>query len=46
MPRTIRFHLDENVDPAIATGLKRYGIHVTTSIDAGLLRVPDEHQVA
>jgi predicted nuclease of predicted toxin-antitoxin system len=46
MPRTIRFHLDENVDPAIATGLKRYGIDVTTSIDAGLLRAPDEQQVA
>jgi predicted nuclease of predicted toxin-antitoxin system len=45
MPRTIRFHLDENVDPAIATGLNRYGIDVTTSIDAGLLRAPDEQQV-
>jgi Domain of unknown function (DUF5615) len=46
MPRTIRFHLDENVDPAIATGLKRHGIDVTTTADAGLLRAPDEEQVA
>ncbi len=29
MPRTIRFHLDENSDPAIAAGLRRYGIDVT-----------------
>jgi Domain of unknown function (DUF5615) len=46
MPRTIRFHLDENVDPAIAAGLRRHGIDVTTTIDAGLLHVPDEDQVA
>jgi hypothetical protein len=46
MPRTIQFHLDENVDPAIATGLKRHGIDVTTTTDAGLLRAPDEEQVA
>jgi Domain of unknown function (DUF5615) len=46
MPRTIRFHLDENVDPAIAARLRRHGIDVTTTIDAGLLHVPDEDQVA
>jgi predicted nuclease of predicted toxin-antitoxin system len=45
MPRTIRFHLDENVDPAIAAGLRRHGIDVTTTIDAGLLHVPGEDHV-
>ncbi len=28
MPRTIRFHLDENADPAVADGLRRHGIDV------------------
>jgi predicted nuclease of predicted toxin-antitoxin system len=46
MPRTIRFHLDEDVDPAIAHGLRQLGIDVTTSQDAGLLGVPDEIQLA
>ena len=31
MLRTIRFHLDEDTDPAIAEGLRRHGIDVTTS---------------
>jgi predicted nuclease of predicted toxin-antitoxin system len=46
MPRTIRFHLDENVDPAIAEGLRRHGIDVTTTPDAGLLHAPDEDHIA
>jgi predicted nuclease of predicted toxin-antitoxin system len=46
MPRTIRFHLDENCDPAIAAGLRRHGIDVTTTADAGLIRACDEDQVA
>jgi hypothetical protein len=46
MPRTIRFHLDENCDPAIAAGLRRHGIDVTTSLDAGLLHAPDERHAA
>lgn len=46
MPRTIRFHLDEHAPRAIAEGLRRHGIDVTTSIDAGLLRAPDEGHVA
>jgi predicted nuclease of predicted toxin-antitoxin system len=46
MPRTIRFHLDEHVDPAIAEGLRRHGIDVTTTPDAGLLRAPDEDHIA
>lgn len=32
----MRFHLDENVDPAVALGLRRRGIDVTTTADAGL----------
>jgi predicted nuclease of predicted toxin-antitoxin system len=46
MPRSIRFHLDENVDPVIAPGLRRHGIDVTTTADAGLLRATDEDQLA
>ena len=37
MPRTIRFHLDEHVAHAVADGLRRLGIEVTTTTDAGLL---------
>ena len=46
MPRTIRFHLDEHCDPAIAAGLRRHGIDVTTTVDAGLLHARDEDHVA
>lgn len=46
MPRTIRFHLDEHVALAIAQGLRRLGIDVTTSPDAGLLGAADADQVA
>ena len=41
MPRTIRFHLDEHIDFAVAQGLRRRGIDVTTSADAGLLGADD-----
>jgi predicted nuclease of predicted toxin-antitoxin system len=46
MLRTIRFHLDENCPPAIAEGLRRRGIDVTTTLDAGLLSTLDEDQTA
>jgi hypothetical protein len=46
MPRTIRFHLDENCARAIAIGLRRHGIDVTTTPDAGLLGAIDEEQAA
>jgi predicted nuclease of predicted toxin-antitoxin system len=42
----VRFHLDENVDPAIAEGLRRRGADVTTSQDAGLLNATDDEQIA
>jgi hypothetical protein len=46
MPRTIPFHLDENRAKAIATGLRRHGIDVTTTPEAGLLGSTDEEQAA
>jgi hypothetical protein len=46
MPRTIPFHLDENVPKAIAIGLRHHGIDVTTTPEAGLLGAIDEEQVA
>jgi predicted nuclease of predicted toxin-antitoxin system len=46
MPRTIRFHLDEHVPHAVAAGLRRRGIDVTTSTEAGLLGAADADQVA
>lgn len=42
----MRFHLDENVDHAIADGLRRRAIDVTTSNDAQLLGAVDELQIA
>ena len=46
MPRAIRFHLDEHCPRAIADGLRRRGIDVTTTPDAGLLHATDEQHVA
>ena len=46
MPRTIRFHLDENCPKAVAIGLRRRGIDVTTTPEAGLLEATDEVQAA
>lgn len=42
MARTIRFHLDENVHRAIAEGLRRRGIDVTTTPEVGLLNATDD----
>ena len=42
MADRIRFHFDEHVDPAIATALRRAGIDVTTTIEAGLRTRDDE----
>jgi predicted nuclease of predicted toxin-antitoxin system len=46
MPRTIRFHLDENCHRAVAEGLRRRGVDVTTTPEVGLLQATDEQQVA
>jgi predicted nuclease of predicted toxin-antitoxin system len=45
MPRTIRFHLDENVDPAVADGMRRLGADVTTTAEAGLTSASDLEQL-
>jgi uncharacterized protein with PIN domain len=42
----LRFHLDENIDPAVADGLRRRGVDVTTSQERGLLEAPDDRQLA
>jgi hypothetical protein len=46
MPRTIRFHLDENCTRAIARGLRRHRVDVTTTPEGGLLGATDEEQAA
>lgn len=46
MPKTIRFHLDENCDPRIADGLRMHGVDVTTTVDANLRTESDERQLA
>jgi predicted nuclease of predicted toxin-antitoxin system len=46
VPRTIRFHLDENCDPRIAAGLRLHGIDVTTTPEAGLLNASDDDHLA
>lgn len=42
----IQFHLDEHIDSAIADGLRRRGIDVTTSAEAGLLEAEDDDHLA
>lgn len=42
----MRFHLDENVANAIADGLRRRGIDVTSTVEAGLISAPDEAHLA
>jgi predicted nuclease of predicted toxin-antitoxin system len=46
MPKTIRFHLDEHVAHAVADGLRRLGIDVTTTTDANLLGAADADHMA
>jgi predicted nuclease of predicted toxin-antitoxin system len=41
----LRFHLDENVDQAIAIGLRGRGIDVTTTPEAGLRGASDVEQL-
>jgi predicted nuclease of predicted toxin-antitoxin system len=42
----IQFHLDEQVELAIAEALRRRGIDVSTTPEAGLLGATDEEQLA
>jgi predicted nuclease of predicted toxin-antitoxin system len=41
----IKFHLDENVDHAIALGLRLRGLDVTTATDAGLIAAVDQEHI-
>ncbi len=42
MGRTIRFHLDEHIDSAVADGLRRRGADVSTTAERGLIGQADE----
>lgn len=44
MGKTIRFHLDEHVDSAVADGLRRRGADVSTTAERGLIGQTDEVQ--
>ncbi|HEY9709491.1 MAG TPA: DUF5615 family PIN-like protein [Oculatellaceae cyanobacterium] len=46
MSERIRFHLDEQVKSAVARELRRRGIDVTTTFEAGLRTQSDETQLA
>lgn len=41
----LRFHLDENVDHAIAAGLRLRGLDVTTATDANLIAASDPEHI-
>jgi predicted nuclease of predicted toxin-antitoxin system len=45
MVERIRFHLDENVSNAVAEGLRRRGIDVTTTPEESLISVSDLGQL-
>jgi len=45
MVESIRFHLDENANNAIADGLRRRGIDVTISVQANLISASDDQQL-
>ena len=45
MSPKIKFHLDENASNAIADGLRRRKIDVTTTSEAGLISASDEEQL-
>jgi len=41
----IKFHLDENITLAIANGLRRRGIDITTTPEEGMIGQSDEQQL-
>ena len=45
MKEKIKFHLDENVSQAVASGLRRRGVDVTTTPEESLLGLSDEIQL-
>ena len=42
----IRFHLDENMPHAVAEGLRRRDVDVSTTTDAGLVGATDQEQLS
>ncbi len=46
MSARIRFHLDENISNAVAKGLSRRGIDVTTTATEDLIGASDQEQLA
>lgn len=46
MPTAIRCHLDEHINPAVAAGLRRRSIDVTTTVGAGLQGASDLEQLS
>jgi hypothetical protein len=46
MKNRIKFHLDENASQAIADGLRRRGIDLTTSPEENLIGKSDEEQLS
>ena len=42
----LRLHLDENVDHAVAQGLRLRGMDVTTATDANLIGATDDQQLS
>lgn len=45
MKAKIRFHIDESVSNAVAEGLRRRGIEVTTTSEKGLISASDQAQL-
>jgi predicted nuclease of predicted toxin-antitoxin system len=45
MANRLRFHLDEHVPAAVAEGLRRRGVDVTTTAESGLLSADDREQL-
>jgi len=46
MATQISFHLDEHVATAVAHGLRRRAVDVTTTVEEGLMSSTDEEQLA
>ena len=45
MPERVRFHLDEHIPSTVAQALRKYGIDVTTTVEAGLRTSNDQQHL-
>lgn len=45
MSEPVKYYLDEHVHPAIAAGLRRRGVNVLTTQEAGMLGASDEEHL-